>query len=342
MSPKPELKTKDDVPLYELGDYTMEMMDVFNEDASQGFIDMMSQEVSSRTFMARTGDMEWEEVAELEHARTGSLEEYQMAFNVDTYAKSLGFSREYIEDSPSELVQDHVTEVVAGGRDKMFDVTFDVLKNGIADGSQLWYTPDDHGAYSFSDTHNHTYTGMNNNANTSSKVLFSDTSTHSPTEIVRELSGELTHHGMSPDVALVPKEMADLFIEERSSGHGANYYAPQAENMLNTQFRDDSNDRIPIQPNGVTIMQTAWLRPDGNGEYPMYMYDSSENPVKRNTVRPMELTDNSGAPVGGAGGFRGDPGALLGTYGSTRFGVKFADPLAGTTVNVNPGDVTTN
>lgn len=342
MSPQPHLKTKDDVPLYELGDYTMEMMDVFNDEASRGFIDMMSQEVNSRTFLARTGDMEWEEVAELEHARTGQLKEYQMAFNVDTYAKSLGFTREYIEDSTAELIRDHVTEVTAGGRDKMFEVTFDVLKNGIADGSTLWYSPEDHGAYTFTDTHNHTYTGMNNNASDTSKVLFDDTSTHSPTEIVRELSGELTHHGYTPDVALTTKEMADLFIEERSSGHGSNYYAPQAENLQNTLVRDDDGSQIPIAPSGVTIMQTAWLRPDSNGEHPFYMYDSSQNPVKRNTVRPMELTDNTGAPVGGAGGFRGDPGALLGTYGSMRFGVKFADPISGTTVQVNAGDVTTN
>jgi len=336
--PGPELKTKDDVPLYEIGDLTMEMMDLFNENADQGFIDMFSQEVSSRTFLARTGDMTWDEVAELEHARTGSLEEYQMAFNVDTYAKDLGFTREFIEDSPSELVQEHVAELIAGGEDKLFDVVFDVLKNGIADGSTLWYTPQDYGAFSFSDTHNHTYTGLNNNAADSSRVLFADTSTHTPTEFVRELSHELTHHGYTPDTALVPQELADLFIEERSDGHGSNYYAPQAENMLNSQFNDGS--RIPIQPNGVTIMQTAWLRPDGNGHYPVYMYDSDQNPVKTNWVRQMEITDNSGAPVGGAGGFRGDPGALLGTYGSMRFGAKFDDPLAGTTINaVDPADI---
>jgi hypothetical protein len=337
----PELKTKDDVPLYELGDAAMEMLEVFNEEASMGFIDNVSSEVSSRTFLARTGDMTWDEVAELEHARTGSIEDYQMAFSVDTYAKDLGFSREYIEDTTSELIEDHLAELIAGGRQKMFDVTFDVMKNGIADGSQLWYSPEDHGAYSFTDTHNHSYTGLNNNASDTSKVLFNDSSAHTPTEIVRELSGELTHHGYTPDMAMVPQEFADLFIEERSSGHGANYFTPQAENLLDTQYND--GDRIPVQPNGVTIMQSAWLKPDSNGHYPIYMYDSSQNPVKRNTVRSMEITDNSGAPVGGAGGFRGDPGALLGTYGTMRFGTKFDDPLAGTKIGaVDPADVTTS
>jgi hypothetical protein len=64
--------------------------------------------------------------------------------------------------------------------------------------------------------------------------------------------------------------------------------------------------------------------------------------VKTNTVREMEITDNSGAPVGGAGGFRGDPGALLGTYGTMRMGAVFDDPLAGAKVSaVDPADVST-
>lgn len=323
----PELLTKDDVPLYELGDTTLEMMEVFNEDASRGFIDMVSQEVNSRTFLARTGDMTWDEVAELEHARTGSIEDYQMAFSVDTYAKSLGMSREFVEDSPRELIEDHIAEVVAGGEQKMFDVVFDVMKNGIADGSQLWYTPDDFGVHSFTDTHNHTYTGLNNNANDGSRVLFDDTSSHSPTELVRELSHEFSHHGKSPNLLVTTSRFADLFIEERTDGHGSNYFVPQAESWLNQEFAD--SDRIPVQPNGVTVMQTEWLEADSNGDHPILMYDTSQTPVKRHTVRPMELTDNSGSPVGGAGGFRGDPGALLGTYGTMRFGTKFGDPLAG-------------
>jgi hypothetical protein len=331
----PQILTKDDVPLYELGNVTMEMMEVFNEDASQGFIDQFSQEVNSRTFLARTGDMEWDEVAELEHARSASLQDYQMAFNVDTYAKDLGFSREYIEDSPAELVEDHVAEVVAGGREKMFSVIFDVLKGGIADGSTLWYDPEDHGDYTFTDTHNHTYTGLNNNAADSSRVLFDDSDTHSPTELVRTLSHELSEHGYNADTALVNQEFADLFIEERHSGFGSSYHVPQAENMVETDTRDQN-----LTIDGVEIQQTAWLSPDATDDFPIYLFDSSQNPVKTHTVRPMEITDNSGAPVGGAGGFRGDPGALLGTYGTMRMGAVFDDPLAGATVEaVDPSSI---
>lgn len=332
-----QILTKDDVPLYELGNETLEMMDLFNEDADRGFVDMFSQNVSSRTFMTRTGDMEWEEVAELEHARTGSIEDYQMAFSVDTYAKDLGFSREFVEDSPSELIRDHVSEVVTGGREKIFDVVFDVLTNGIADGSELWFEPDDHGAYTFDRDHNHSYSGLNDNADDTSKVLFEDTSAHTPTEIARNLSGEITHHGGQPDVTLVPQELADLFIEERTEGFGSQFYVPQAENLVSTSFDDGDN---VVQVNGSVVMQTAWLRPDEDGNYPMYMYDSTQNPVKTHWVREMEITDNSGAPVGGAGGFRGDPGALLGTYGSMRFGAKFGNPLAGTYLPVDPDEVT--
>lgn len=327
----PELKTKDDVPLYELGDFTLELMDVFNEEASRGFIDRFSQEVNSRTFLARTGDMTWDEVAELEHARTGSLEDYQMAFSVATYAKSLGFSREYIEDSPAELVRDHVTELVAGGRQKMFDVVFDVLKTGIADGSTLWYTPQDYGSFTFTDTHDHTYTGVNTATETDdqTRTLFSDTADRSPTEIALELSKELTHHGYDPDTILTTRTLADKFVEERTDGFGSQFWAPRAENLEGQGFPRDG-----LRVRGMDTMSTAWLQAGEfvTGEHPLFIYDSSVNPVKRNTVRAMEITDNTGAPVGGAGGFRGDPGALLGTFGTMRFGTKFGDPLAGAVV----------
>ena len=334
-----EILTKDDVPLYELADTTMEMIDVFNEEASRGFVDMFSREVDSRTFITRTGDLDWEEVAELEHARTGTIDDYQMAFSVDTYARDLGMTREFVEDSPRDFIEDHIAEVIEGGRQKMFDVVFDVLRNGIADGSELWYEPEDHGAYSFSRTHNHVYTGLNNDAADTSEVLFNDSDSRTPTEIVRELSGELTHHGYEPDAVITTREMADYFIEERHDGFGSQFHVPQAENLV-----DNPTDRPMevMQVNGATIMQTAWLKPDGNGDHPFYLYDSSQDPVYNNTVRPMELTDNSGAPVGGAGGFRGDPGALLGTYGTMRFGSKFSDPLAGVELTVTDDEVTTS
>jgi hypothetical protein len=332
----PDLRTKDDVPLYEIGDTVMEMMEVFREDASQGFIDRFSQEVDSRTFLARTGDMTWEEVAELEHAQTGSIDDYQMAFNVKSYAKSLGLTREFIEDSTAEFIEDHAAEIIAGGRDKMFDVTFSVLKDGIADGSELWYDPEDYGVHSFDRTHNHTYTGLNNNSDATSKVLFDDTSSHTPTEIVRELNKELEHHGYQGDTLLVDPDFADYFVEERSEGFGSQYHVPAAEQLVSEASPEDG-----IRVDGVDIMKTHWLEPDSDGDHSLYLYDSEQNPVKRNTVRPMEITDNSGAPVGGAGGFRGDPGALLGTYGSMRFGTKFADPLAGVTVDeVQDGGIT--
>ena len=167
----PNLLTKDDVPLRDIGTDIFEMLEVFNEEADQGFINMVSSEVNSRTFMARTGDFSWEEVAELEHAKTASIDDYQLAFGVDMYAKSLGMSREFVEDSPAEYIREHVAEVVASGQDRMFDVTFDTMRNGIADGSTLWYDPQDYGAYSFSQTHNHTYTGLTNEAADTARVL---------------------------------------------------------------------------------------------------------------------------------------------------------------------------
>lgn len=335
----PEVLTKDDVPLRELADFAVQSLDVFNDEASQGFIDRFSKEVDERTFIARAGDVSWDEVAELEHAQTSSpLQDYQMAFNVKTYAKSLGLSREFVEDSSRDRIEEHLSEIIAGGRQTMFDSLFSVLKSGIADGSQLWYDPEDHGDYSFSNTHNHTFTGLNNSGDDTSNALFDDTSNHTPTEIVRELSHELTHHGYEPDVALVNQEFADLFIEEKTDGHGSQFFAPQAENLVSSSIPDNA-----LTVNGVDILQTAWLSPHSDGDYQIYMYDSGQNPVARNTVREMEITDNTGSPIAGAGGFRGDPGALLGAYGSMRFGTVFDDPLAGVKIEqVDPASVSTS
>ena len=151
-----QLTTKDDVPLSDLLDYGLEIVDFYNE-APKGFLASLTQEVSSRVFLQRTGDMTWSEVAEMEHARTGTMDSTQMAFSVKSYSRSLGYSREFIEDNPSEMLRDEFQELIKGAETKNFEILFDVMKNGVADGSTLWYTPEPYAGQSFSDTHSHTY-----------------------------------------------------------------------------------------------------------------------------------------------------------------------------------------
>lgn len=314
-SRKRELTTKDDVPLSDLLDYGLNMVDFYNE-APKGFLAQFTQEVSSRVFLQRTGDMTWSEVAEMEHARTGSLDSTQMAFSVKSYSRSLGYSREFIEDNPSEMLRAEFQELVKGAETKNFEILFDVLKNGVADGSTLWFTPEDYAGQSFTDTHDHTFA--------TTQELFeadgdTDTSAHTVAEHVREANKNLREHGKTPAAAVVSNKVANALIAERTDG--TNYHIPEAEGL-----REGAAPEQPLREDGVTFYQTAWL--NGSEDMDVYVM-ADETPIKTNTIRPVELTDNTGAPIGGAGGAYGDPAALLGAYGSMRKGAKFADPLAG-------------
>ncbi|UBF22597.1 major capsid protein [Halorubrum tailed virus 25] len=310
---KRELTTKDDVPLSDLLGYGMELIETYRE-APRTFLANFTQEVSSRVFMARTGDMTWNELAEMEHARTGTLDRHQMAFSVKSYGRSLGYSREFIEDNPSEMLREEMAEMIRGADDKEFEVLFDVLKNGVADGTQLWYTPRDYAGQSFSDTHSHTYADT--------EALFGDTNAHAVSEHIREANKDLREHGYRPAVALVSHDVAAEMVAERTDGQ--NYHIPEAEGL-----REGALPEQTLIEDGVRFVQTAWL----NGSEANDVFVISQNgmngaPIKTNYPRPVELTDNTGAPIGGAGGSYGDPAALLGAYGSMRMGAKMADPLA--------------
>lgn len=305
-----ELTTKDDVPLSELLGYGMEMVETYRE-APRSFLSNFTQEVSSRTFMTRTGDMTWQEVAEMEHARTGTLDSKQMAFSVKSFSRSLGYSREFIEDNPSEMLRAEFQELVRGADNKEFEVLFDVVKNGIADGSQLWYDPQPYAGQTFTNTHDHTYADT--------QELFGDASAYTVARHIRQANKDLREHGLRPTVALVSHEVAASIVDARTDG--MNYHIPEAEGL-----REGALPEQTLKEDGVSIVQTAWL--NGSEEYDVYVLSDGQH-IKTNYVRPVELTDNTGAPIGGAGGAYGDPAALLGAYGSMRFGAKMADPLAG-------------
>jgi len=304
-----QLNTKDDVPLRKLLGYGTELIDLYNN-APKGFLDQFTQEVSSRVFLQRTGEMTWEEVAEGEHAKTGTMDSTQMAFSVKSYSRSLGYSRDFIEDNPSEMIRAEFQELVSGAETKTFEILFDVIRNGVADGSQLWYTPEDYAGKSFTNTHDHTYVDTQD--------VFGDTNAHAASEHVREVNKDLREHGKTPRVGLCSQEFADALIEERTNG--TNYHIPEAEGL-----REGDSTEQSLREDGVTFVQTAWL--NGSEVNDVYVI-AAETPIKTSTVRPVELTNNTGAPIGGAGGSYGDPAALLGAYGSMRKGAKMADPLA--------------
>ena len=309
-----QLTTKDDYPLDKILDYGLELIDTYN-DAPKGFVDLVSREVDSRTFITHTGDMTWQEAAEMEHARTGTLESHQMAFSVKTYNRSLAYSREHIEDYGREQFEREFQELIKGADTKTFEIMWDVMRDGIADGTELWYEPDDYGAYEIERDRNHTFEDTEH--------LFGDSDTYTPSDHIREANKLLRQCGKTPDVALMSSDLAGRFVKELTDD--AQYHIPEAEGLRETALPDTT-----LIVDGVRLLQTAWLTGDE-----FFVYASNEQPVSRHTVRPVELTDSDGAPVSGGDGREADPARLIGSYGSMRLGAKMTDPLAGVRVQAD-------
>lgn len=319
-----EIVTKDDVPLRDILGYAYEIIETHN-DAPRGFVDIISSEVDSRTFMTRTGNLEWREVAEAEHARTGTLDSHQMSFAVKTYNHDLAFSREHFEDRGSDQFREDFQALVEGARSKQFEIVFDALKNGIADGTELWYEPEDYGAYTHTSTHNHTYPDTDS--------LFdndgTDDTAYTPSDHIREANKDMRHHGplYSPDAALMSSDLAGDFVKELTDD--AQYHIPEAEGLRETALPDQT-----LIVDGTRLLQTAWLSGDT-----FFILATSKNPVKTHTVRPVELTQSNGAPVSQNSAREADPASLMGAYGSFRMGAKMVDPLSA--VKVTATNLTT-
>ncbi len=297
-----QVTTKDDVPLEDLMLDMLEDIEIFNQ-AERPFRQLLAQDVSERTFRVHTGDMTWEELAEGEHARTGRLDSTEMAFSVKKYGRSLGYTQEFIEDNTADIVRREWESLLEGALDKEHEVLFDIVKDGWADGSNLWFEPENYGAYEFDSTHNHQFSDT--------AELFGENDNFTATQHIRAANKELRHHGKRPTVALVSNDMANEFVDELA--YDAQYLIPEAENLVSTALPDAT-----MRIDGTVLLQTAWLT--GNE---VHVVAGDERPLYFHTARPMQLTQ------GETGGPIGDPGALLGSYGSVRYGAVIADPLAG-------------
>jgi len=297
-----EITTKDDVPLSDLLLDAVAEIEIFNE-AERPFRELMAQNVTERTFRVHTGDMTWEELAEGEHARTGRLDSTEMAFSVKKYGRSLGYSQEFIEDNTADIVRREFQELVDGALQKEHEVLFDIVRDGWADGTNLWFDPEDYGAYSFSDTHNHQFADT--------QELFGGAGAKTASGHIREANKEIRHHGKRPTIALMSSDMAGEFVDELA--YGADYHIPEAEGL-----RETALPQTTMKVDGVNLLQTAWLT-----DNEVHVVAGEERPIYFHEARPVQLTQGeNGGPVG-------DPGDLLGSYGSVRYGAAIADPLAG-------------
>jgi hypothetical protein len=231
------------------------------------------------------------------------MDSREMTFAVKTFGKSLGYTQEFIEDNGSDMIQRHFTKMVQGALDKEHEVVFDVVRNGWANGSNLWFKPEDHGAYTFTESHDHTFADTNE--------LFGGSTAYSRVDHIREATKEIRHHGMRPSVALMSQEYAGGVVSELTWDNS--FVIPQFEDLRATALPDSV-----ITIDGVSYLQTAYLTGDE-----VHVIAADERPLAFHVRRPVQLTQGAnGAPVG-------DPGQLIGAYGSARYGAAITNPLAG-------------
>jgi len=302
-----EITTKDDVPLSTLLLEAVTELELFNE-APRIIRETLTQTVNEQTFRVYTGDMTWEELAEGEHARTGTMDSTEMAFSVKTYGRSLGYTQEFIEDNEADLIRRHFSKMVEGALEKEHEVVFDVIRNGWANGSNLWFNPEDFGDYTFDKTHDHSFADT--------QELFerngaTDTNAHTPSEHLMELKAELEHHGKVADIAVIGFDFARELLKELS--WGAQYNIPTFESLREMGYPDSG-----IVLDGMRVVRSAYLP-----GMEAHVVAAAERPIYFHERRAVQLTQGqNGGPIG-------DPGQLIGSYGSARYGAVCVDPLAG-------------
>lgn len=315
------LTTKDDVPLSEIMMDGLAIFDEFTK-ADRPFRQLLTQNVSDNVFRTvADGDMTWSELAEGEHARTGDIQSTEVAMNVSKFGRSLGFTPEFIEDNPADEVTKRFLVLVEGALKREHKVVFDTLKTGVSDGTEIWYGSTEHGAYSFTETHNHTFDGTDPQAGANANPLFDSDGAQTPTAHIRAANAQLRHHGKRPTLALCSSEFAAKFVDELA--YDAAYHIPDA-----TSLRSEALPETTIGIDGVRLLQTPWINGEGTSEHTFYVMDDSK-PIYFHEKRPVQLT------AGESGGPIGDPASLVGAWGSARYGTFMADPLAAVKVTAD-------
>lgn len=295
--------TSDEVDLEELLDYGQDLTDQFNEDADRMFQSLLGQQVDTRTFRRRVGEIEWAQSGELERPRTGRLDSESMAFTIEEYKGGLGWTRNFVEDNPSEILMQDMEALVDGADELVFEKTFEVMDKGIADGeAPEWTRPPEPGAYEFDREHSHVYEATDE--------LFDSEDEYTRRQHIGKAAVDLTHHKYNADIAFVSPDFAFNMVMEDSENF--DYQIREARDLLTTPVNE-----IEANVNGVRVVQTAEL----TGEE-FYLFDTSLNPIYYNWVRPVEIATEEGAPVV-------DPSDLLSAVGSARFGITMVNPWAG-------------
>lgn len=306
-----DIYTSDDRPLSELLSYGQALTHEYQTHDNL-FQSLLGRTVDQRVFRKRTVESTWEKSSEVERPRVGSkVTSRSMAFTIDEFKHGLGWTRNFVEDNPIDLLREDMDAMIRAADDLMFAETMGVVENGIADGSTLeWMEPPAPAGRSFSANHNHVFVDTND--------LFGDANAHTIRQHIGTAGLELSHHRYRPDLAIVSPELANKLLYEDTNG--MNYQIREARDLLTTPLAN-----VEFNVNGTRVVQTADIEGDD-----FYVFDTSRRPVYYNWVRPVEIAQESGAPIV-------DPSDLITAVGSARFGIAMANPFAG--VKVTPDNI---
>lgn len=313
---EPQLYTADDVPLTEVAENAQDIVDYFNNEAEQPFMDLFVDEVDQQTFIQEINEArpdQFEPLAEGEFPGfqndTSKPRYNELTIRTTEYGKSLGMTQKYIEDVTSDRLQDKIQEVIDGATETMMDDVFDVIFNSVYDGSGgLWFEIPDYGSYEFDDSHSHQVPDTSALMN---DVSMPGSAPYTAQEHFEAAAEHLYHHGWTGEkVALVSKEWKFKLKQELT--HDATYHIPMAENLRNTNIRDMDS----VQPGGVTVIQSPYLTGDE-----FLIYDTNIQPVKMYTERELQLTQPSGGPVM-------QPGDIINGSATLDYGLANTNPLA--------------
>ena len=307
--PGRQIQTTDQVPLEDLLQYGEELTEQFHATADRRFESMLGQQVDSRTFRNRVGEIEWRQSGEVEKPRTGRLDSESMAFTIEEYDAALGWTRNFVEDNPAEILMQDLEALVEGADELMFRKTFEVMDGGIADGTELeWTKPPSPGSREYDRDRNHVFDTTGD--------LFDDSDAHTPSQHIDRAGVLLQELQYRANIAFVSPEFAYEIRAEQSNN--LNFQIREARDLLTTPANE-----ADFNVSGTNVFQTAEL--EGNT---FYVFDDSLNPLYYNWVRPVEIAQEDGAPVA-------DPSELLGAYGSARFGIQMVNPWAGVKVTAD-------
>lgn len=304
--PRSELTTKDGKSLEDMLQKARTAIDIYR-DAERPFRDLFATEVNQQTFFQEVeqDDIYWDKIAEGEHPRTVVDDDEKgkwITIRGDTYSKSLGFTRKFIQNSTSEEIMRKIQRMLEGAANTEDRLVRNAIFNHVADGSGTWYDIPDFGEYSHSNDHNHVFATTGD--------LFDDTNAHEPHEHLETAKDHLTHHGFEgPFVALMSTSFKRKLRDELS--WDAQFHIPMANNMRSSDLGD-----LDIVIDNIRAVETPWMT--GNEVYVTQV--DNEGPVKFYPEEEVTVTRPNGANVE-------SPGDLLGANGYARMGVRPVDPL---------------